>query len=280
MAYITKKKVIDGSVKPIGSNLHGTCSTASATAQKDVAMPDFDVLVSGVTIHVSFTYKNTAQNPTLKVGSTSAVAIKCNGYAQGSWEDGSVISFTYDGTNWVQNDVAPTTARQLVDMFYPVGSYYETSNSSFNPNTAWGGTWSLEASGRVHVSAGSGYAIGSTGGAATVLLSDANIGHGHGFTQPTVNGGGGASITGGAHSHSMGNRFSNGKGAETKYMTTTNRTTMTLYTESASHTHSLPAHTHSVSGGKVSDMGGGSSGRTAHNNMPPYIVVNRWHRTA
>ena len=28
--------------------------------------------------------------------------------------------------------------------YYPVGSYYETSDASFDPNTAWGGTWSKE----------------------------------------------------------------------------------------------------------------------------------------
>lgn len=27
------------------------------------------------------------------------------------------------------------------DFIYPVGSYFETSDSSFNPNSAWGGTW-------------------------------------------------------------------------------------------------------------------------------------------
>lgn len=108
MAYITKKTTVDG-IKPIGSNLFGTCSTASGTAQKDVAMADFDVLVSGVTIHVEFTNANTASNPTLKVGSTSAVAIKRNGTLSGKWENGAVISFTYDGTNWVQNDADADT---------------------------------------------------------------------------------------------------------------------------------------------------------------------------
>jgi hypothetical protein len=103
MAYITKKTTVDG-IKPIGSNLFGTCSTASGTAQKDVVMADFDVLVSGVTIHVEFANANTASNPTLKVGSTSAVAIKRNGTLSGKWGNGAVISFTYDGTNWVQND--------------------------------------------------------------------------------------------------------------------------------------------------------------------------------
>lgn len=35
---------------------------------------------------------------------------------------------------------------------YPVGSYYETSDTSFNPNTAWGGTWTREDDGTTLVS--------------------------------------------------------------------------------------------------------------------------------
>ena len=31
----------------------------------------------------------------------------------------------------------------LLDFFYPVGSYYETNDSNFNPNSVFGGTWSL-----------------------------------------------------------------------------------------------------------------------------------------
>lgn len=33
---------------------------------------------------------------------------------------------------------------ELFPIFYPIGSYYETSDMSFNPNTAWGGTWVLD----------------------------------------------------------------------------------------------------------------------------------------
>ena len=61
--------------------------------------------------------------------------------------------------------------------FYPVGSYYETSDTSFNPNTTWGGTWTLETEGQVHVSAGSTYGINgaltntSDGGEKTHTLS-------------------------------------------------------------------------------------------------------------
>lgn len=29
----------------------------------------------------------------------------------------------------------------LLNLFYPVGSYYETSDVNFDPNVSWGGTW-------------------------------------------------------------------------------------------------------------------------------------------
>lgn len=29
----------------------------------------------------------------------------------------------------------------ILNMFYPVGSYYETSDDTFDPNVRWGGTW-------------------------------------------------------------------------------------------------------------------------------------------
>ena len=104
MAYITKKTTVDG-IKPIGSNLYGTCSTASGTTTKTVSMPDFNVLVEGVTIHVYFENDNTADNATLKVGSTAAKPIKHNGQAGGSWDAGGFISFTYYNGSWIQNDI-------------------------------------------------------------------------------------------------------------------------------------------------------------------------------
>lgn len=33
---------------------------------------------------------------------------------------------------------------EIINLFYPVGSYYETADGTFNPNVAWGGTWALE----------------------------------------------------------------------------------------------------------------------------------------
>lgn len=104
MAYITKKQTNNGA-KPIGSNLYGICSTEASTVAKVVSMPDFDVLVEGVTIHVFFQYANTASSPTLQVGSTEAKPIKYNGLLDGSWEAGGFISFTYYNGAWMQNDI-------------------------------------------------------------------------------------------------------------------------------------------------------------------------------
>lgn len=105
MAYATKKKLSDNSIVPLGSNLYGTCSTANSTATKVVVMPDFNVLVEGVTIHVYFANENTAVSPQLKVGLTSAKPIRYNGQLGGSWEAGGFISFTYHSGSWHQNDI-------------------------------------------------------------------------------------------------------------------------------------------------------------------------------
>lgn len=122
------------------------------------------------------------------------------------------------------------------DLFYPVGSYYETSDTSFNPNTAWGGTWVLETEGQVHVSAGTNYIVGSTGGEATHTLTiDEMPSHSHNYAKPSGSGVQGVSGT--------------------SYWVMANPTDASFST---------------------STTGGGQ----AHNNMQPYIVVNRWHRTA
>lgn len=106
MPYMTKITTQSEGVVPLGSNLYGTCITSAAVTTKFVTMADFNVLVAGVTIHVKFTNSNTAYAPSLTVGSAPAASIRCNGSLAGFWSAGDVVSFTYDGTYWVQNDVA------------------------------------------------------------------------------------------------------------------------------------------------------------------------------
>ena len=105
MAYWSKFNTSDDGIIPIGSNLYGVCTTASATTTKVVTMSDFDVLVEGVTIHVYFQHKNTASNPVLQVGSTTGKQIRYNGNQGGLWDDSAFISFTYYQDYWVQNDI-------------------------------------------------------------------------------------------------------------------------------------------------------------------------------
>ena len=62
------------------------------------------------------------------------------------------------------------TNSSLLGFFYPVGSYYETSDASFDPNNTWGGVWELETEGLVHIGAGANYAVGATGGEAAHTL--------------------------------------------------------------------------------------------------------------
>ena len=62
-------------------------------------------------------------------------------------ENGDVISPIVSTDTIFKNNTT------LLDLFYPIGSYYETSNKEFNPNIAWGGTWIQDTLGYVTVGA-------------------------------------------------------------------------------------------------------------------------------
>ena len=132
----------------------------------------------------------------------------------------------------------------LIDLFYPVGSYYETSNTSFNPNTTWGGTWVEDTNGKVTVAYDSTQTefdtIGETGGSKTHTLTTQEMpSHRHGFYYAAQNGSDwGISLNWNAVA--PGGRSGGGTGQGIDY------------------------------------EGGGK----AHNNLQPYVVVKRWHRTA
>lgn len=141
--------------------------------------------------------------------------------------------------------------------FYPVGSYYETSDSAFDPNTAWGGTWSLETEGLVHIGAGSTYSVGDTGGEETHTLTESEL--------PKITG----TIKVRKAQNSSGTAYA------------------MLNSATGAFTHaSVSDATAAIKGGSnVSNAGAdtatlsfGNNG--THNNMQPYVVVNRWHRTA
>lgn len=104
MASYISQVNIGGTTYPVGSMLYGVCSTSdAAAAAKTVTCAAFDTLATGVTVHVKFTTANTNTAPTLQVGSTDAKSITNPG-GNLTWSANSVISFTYDGTNWIMND--------------------------------------------------------------------------------------------------------------------------------------------------------------------------------
>lgn len=84
-----------------GTAIFATCSTASGTSAKvaTIVSGTLASLTEGATVTVSFASGNTASAPTLKVGSTAAKPIMCNGTNAAYWEAGNVM-FTYDGTYW------------------------------------------------------------------------------------------------------------------------------------------------------------------------------------
>lgn len=109
VAYSSSIRTTTQGVVPIGSRLFGTCTTGANAQIKIVNLSAFDILASGVTIHVYFENENTNENAQLQVGSTLATDIYCNGIQNGVWAADSVVSFTYYNNRWYQNDVQDTS---------------------------------------------------------------------------------------------------------------------------------------------------------------------------
>lgn len=116
------KVTAGGDTHLIASTCYGTCSTGAGTAAKVATIQDSQAftLITGITVHIKFTYSNTNANPTLNVNSTGAKSIKKYGTTTTgttetqSWHAGSVVSFTYDGTNWIQNDYKYNTDENVL----------------------------------------------------------------------------------------------------------------------------------------------------------------------
>jgi hypothetical protein len=158
---------------------------------------------------------------------------------------------------------------------YPVGSIYTNAAVSTNPATLLGfGTWSAFGAGRVMVGLDAGNAAfdtaQETGGSADAIV----VSHTHSYS--------GTTGSAGTHRHGL-NGNAGGSlrqlGAQTAKIAgfsdnPTNESYVTSYSganimeENGSHDHSFSGTTN-------------SSGSSATNaNLPPYIVVYMWRRTA
>lgn len=93
---------------------YGTCNTTPSAAAKVVVCPKFTTLKAGVSIRVKFTnYQGYNGTIYLNVNETGRKIIKTYGVTDAprySWLNGEIVSFTYDGTNWVMEDAGIATS--------------------------------------------------------------------------------------------------------------------------------------------------------------------------
>lgn len=261
---------------------------------------DVDYTISGT--NIVLTTPITLAGQTVHFIALRAVSLTVSDYSALKGDPGDVSDVRVNGSSVVSNGIANILPSAFLDIFYPVGSYYETSDSTFNPNTAWGGTWIPETEGQVHVSAGSNYAVSgalsntSDGGSKDAIVPT----HNHDIKAkttgvPSNNTSGGQSQN---HTHSPSNathfmyydtdvsgnnvgRRNIGSGSGSYYTWTAAKTdalrasTATGGT-SQGHTHSLQNHTHTLEAHSTENKGVSGTNK----NMQPYINVYRWHRTA
>ena len=155
---------------------------------------------------------------------------------------------------------------------YPVGSIY-MSMSATNPAELFGGTWEQIAQGRCLIGAGTGtdsrsesktFTAGATGGEYNHVLTVGELAsHDHSASSNSTGGHTHVQSTNGADSdtHPNGGKYSSGS-----------QFGVTSQTNGAT-TGSSGGHSHTIT---VNNNGSG----TAHNNLPPYLGLYVWKRTA
>lgn len=183
--------------------------------------------------------------------------------------------------------VGTATGGITLDDVYPVGSIY-MSVSSTDPGTLFGGTW-VRLTDTFLLAAGTTYAADdgthttATDGTATVKLTEAQTpvhAHTHSMTQPA--------FTMPNHTHQLPNgavvySTSNNNKAYTMSGSTGNYSTNTSPKLNTYNPNTNPACTRSADAAvnaRVYPSGESASTVTAHNNMPPYLAVYMWKRTA
>lgn len=233
-----------------GANVQINADTISATDTTYTAGTNVSISSSNVISATDTTYNDFVGATGVDAGvaglvpapasSDNANVLKGNGtWGQVATQSIADSAVTTNKINAGAVTVAKLDKSGLLDLFYPVGSYYETSDTTFDPNVSWGGTWAED-----------------TNGLATVAYDSAQT------EFDTVG------ETGGEKTHTL------------------------VINEMPSHTHDQYVTANSGPNPRSSYTGDGQfaayyqcqtgykGGDQPHNNLQPYIVVKRWHRTA
>ena len=193
------------------------------------------------------------------------------------------------------------TRQQWLNTIYPVGSIYMSVNST-NPGSLFGGTWQ-QLQDRFLLGAGSDYSVGATGGSATMAHTH-TLSHTHSVTAAGTVGNTTLNVNQiPAHSHSVNVMATGYSGWQDATNYETNKysikfdsaivnppayggpTANRAYVNNgiANNAGGGGAHNHSFSGSAVTSSNANTtttSGASDANNMPPYLVVYMWKRTA
>lgn len=260
--------------KAVNTALSGKASTAVATTSANGLMSASDkTKLNGIAIGankttvdsaLSTTSTNPVQNKAVKAAldsklNTSGGTLTGNltgQYLTGTWlqtTDATDLGSTpskvavLDGSGWVysrtlaelKSDIGVDTAT-LVDLFYPIGSIYMSTDTT-NPQSRFTGTYWLPIYNRFLLGAGDTYKAGTMGGEATHTLTRSEIPN-HYHDEYLGNDGGSDSAP-------------SGYSGWPNVAYTSNKTWW-------------------ATGSKTSAAGGDG----AHNNMPPYLAVYMWRR--
>lgn len=150
----------------------------------------------------------------------------------------------------------------ITEYLYPVGSIYLSVNNT-DPSTLFGGTW-VQLKDRFLLGAGDTYSNGATGGSASLQSHTHRI--------PALSG---TAQSNGAHTHTIKGLSGSisGAGACVESFGSAPLATRDITDAIVSN----GAHTHSV---RTNASTSGSTGAGDSGNMPPYLVVYMWKRTA
>ena len=292
----------------------GGCMAASIESATTIRIADGEAVIQGRRIHIDAGTYDEFTIPIGEQGTTKYYIIGyelyrdgenkelCRTFVQevnsssatvptgGNLRDGAtsikvaMYRITKNGVNIGSAEPLFETPR-VVRQIFPVGAIY-ISASPTNPSEFFGGTWE-QITGRFLLSADTSHAAGTTGGAASHTLTQAELpAHAHSLANHThtvpAHTHSASTASAGAHTHSIARwmqatpteggtgRLAQGS-IDSSYVTS----------KAGAHTHSVtvaskPAFNTAAASGNTGSTGSG----TAISMMPPYLAVYMWKRTA